>query len=96
MINKRMKSDFWHPPRCGRISVVGEYGLGLRLFLGQEAGHAFHLVMGLEAVAEQLFLHLNGLLDGQADALVDGGLDAVLRGVRGEYGLRAKNKERSG
>ena len=32
---------------------------------------ALHLIVGLEAVAEQLFLDLNSLLDGQADAAVD-------------------------
>ena len=62
------------------FSVVGENSLGLRFLTGQEAGHAFLLVVGLEAVAEQLFLDLDlfavflGLLghfNGEVDLLDD-------------------------
>ena len=52
--------------------VVRENRLRFRLLAAQEAAHALDLVVGLEAVAEQLFLDLNGLLNGQADAAVDG------------------------
>ena len=51
--------------------VVREHCLGLRLFTAQEAGHAFLLVMSLEAVAEQLLFDFDSLLDGEADAVVD-------------------------
>ena len=44
--------------------VVGEHCLGLRLLTAQEAGHAFLLVMSLEAVAEQLLFDFDSLLDG--------------------------------
>ena len=53
-------------------SVVGKHCLGFRLFTAQEALHAFHLVVGFEAIAKQFFFNRNSLVDGLGDALVDG------------------------
>ena len=51
--------------------VVRENRLRFRLLAAQEAAHALDLIVGLEAIAEQLLLDLDSLLNGQADTIVD-------------------------
>ena len=64
-------------------SVIGEDSLGLGLLPGEEAGHALHLVVGLEAAAEDLLLDLHALVDGHLHPLVDG----LLAGAHGDGGV---------
>ena len=61
--------------------VVRENRLRLRLLAAQEAAHALDLIVGLEAIAEQLLFNLDRLLDGQADAIVDGLLAVAAMGA---------------
>ena len=75
--------------------VVRENRLRLRLLAAQEAAHALDLIVGLEAIAEQLLLDLDSLLNGQADAIVDS-LLAVAHGDGGILGDLAGQLEAAG